>query len=250
VVKKAEHNIRLEGTIPGGRQIFLDFRWGAERLPGILLVPEAPGPVPAALLLHGFTLDKERMSASAGTALLRRGIASLALDLPLHGERFGSLDPMTLRNPIELVRRWRAAVEECGIALQYLRDSPQFDGGRISLVGYSLGSFLGLKVAAENNAVRNIVLAAAGDIPDYVPFANVARMLADPLKLVGRLSGRPILMVHGRYDRTIPPQQAERLFAAACEPKSIKWWDAGHILPPAAIDDAAQWLANGDARKW
>jgi fermentation-respiration switch protein FrsA (DUF1100 family) len=49
--------------------------------------------------------------------------------------------------------------------------------------------------------------------------------------------------VHGRYDRTIPPQHAERLFEAAAEPKELRWWDAGHILPAEAISDAAAWLA-------
>jgi hypothetical protein len=51
-------------------------------------------------------------------------------------------------------------------------------------------------------------------------------------------------MIHGRRDRTILPAQAERLFAAADEPKEIRWWDAGHYLPHAAVLDAAEWLAR------
>jgi fermentation-respiration switch protein FrsA (DUF1100 family) len=70
---------------------------------------------------------------------------------------------------------------------------------------------------------------------------------------VQRLAGRPFLMVHGRWDRTVTPAQAERLFAAAREPKELRWWDAAHILPPAAIADAAEWLATrlaaGDGRR-
>jgi hypothetical protein len=34
------------------------------------------------------------------------------------------------------------------------------------------------------------------------------------------------------------------LFDAAAEPKSLKWWDAGHYLPDAAINDASRWLAG------
>jgi hypothetical protein len=33
------------------------------------------------------------------------------------------------------------------------------------------------------------------------------------------------------------------LFQAAREPKEIRWWDSGHVLPPVAIADAAAWLA-------
>jgi fermentation-respiration switch protein FrsA (DUF1100 family) len=51
-------------------------------------------------------------------------------------------------------------------------------------------------------------------------------------------------MVHGRGDRTIRPEQAERLFAAAQEPKELRWWNAGHILPAEAIRYAAGWLGE------
>ncbi|MDP9347688.1 MAG: hypothetical protein M3P24_00860 [Gemmatimonadota bacterium] len=49
-------------------------------------------------------------------------------------------------------------------------------------------------------------------------------------------------MVHGKWDRTIRPDQAERLYAAAAEPKEIRWWNAGHYLPDEAIREAAAWL--------
>jgi hypothetical protein len=51
-------------------------------------------------------------------------------------------------------------------------------------------------------------------------------------------------MVHGKNDRTVKPDQARRLFEAAREPKEIRWWSAGHILPPEAIDYAATWIVG------
>jgi uncharacterized protein len=98
-------------------------------------------------------------------------------------------------------------------------------------------------IAAAEPAVRAVVLAAGGDLPRGTPLAAVARTVVDPVRAVRRLGGRPLLMVHGRGDRTVKPDQAERLFAAAGEPKELRWWSSGHILPPAAIDDAAAWLA-------
>jgi len=50
-------------------------------------------------------------------------------------------------------------------------------------------------------------------------------------------------MVNGRYDRTITPAQAERLFEAACEPKEIHWYQGGHWPPPSEIEFAAEWLS-------
>jgi fermentation-respiration switch protein FrsA (DUF1100 family) len=72
----------------------------------------------------------------------------------------------------------------------------------------------------------------------------MVRMMANPLKSVKALNGRPLLMLHGRSDRTIRPQQAERLFDAASEPKEIRWYSSGHVLPPEAADDAAEWLID------
>ncbi|HEX6536813.1 MAG TPA: alpha/beta fold hydrolase [Gemmatimonadaceae bacterium] len=242
--KRLYQTVRSEQMVPGGRRLALEFRADVERLPAILLLPEGRTPTSAALLLHGYTSRKEHMSDTVGEALLHCGVASLAIDLPLHGERSGSIEPMSVTNPLDVARRWRAALAECSLALGYLGARREVDGGRLAIVGYSLGSFLAVIVAAREPRVRAVALAAGGDLPEGTPFSKLIRTVADPLRAVRRLSGRPLLMVNGRWDRTIRPADAERLFAEAGEPKELRWWDAGHRLPPAAIADAAEWLAS------
>src|SRR6266545_728873 len=73
VATNAAHSLREECEIRNGRRLVIDFQSGGERFAGVLLLPDRPVPVPGALLLHGFTLDKERMSAAAGSALLGCG---------------------------------------------------------------------------------------------------------------------------------------------------------------------------------
>ena len=92
--------------------------------------------------------------------------------------------------------------------------------------------------------MKAVVLAAGGDLPDELPFASMIRAVVDPVAAVQSLDGTPLLMVHGRRDRTVTPAQARRLFDAAREPKEIRWWDAGHRLPAEAIGEAAGWLAD------
>jgi fermentation-respiration switch protein FrsA (DUF1100 family) len=70
----------------------------------------------------------------------------------------------------------------------------------------------------------------------------MVRMLSDPIRSVKSLKGRPLLMLHGKHDRTIPAEQAQRLYDAASEPKELRWYASGHRLPDAAGDDAASWL--------
>ena len=211
-------------------------------VPAILMVPRAH-PAPAALLLHGFGSRKERMADTVGAGLLRHGVASLAVDLPMHGAREGDGVDIRGMNPLRLVALWREAVQEAELALRYLATRAEVDRVRLGIVGYSLGAFLANVVASGAPEVRAVVLAAGGDLPDGIPFEALVRSVVNPLRAVRGLAGRPVLMVNGRYDRTVTPAQAERLFAAAPEPKLLRWYNGGHWPPAREVDAAAEWLA-------
>jgi fermentation-respiration switch protein FrsA (DUF1100 family) len=244
--KQIFQTVRDRRALPHGERVQLEIRAedGAP-VPAILLRPAADARVPGALLLHGYGSRKERLSDTIGVALLERGIASMAIDLPFHGEREGEpYDLLAIRSPLALMRQWQAALDESALALRYLSAHPAVDRARLSLLGYSLGSFMGVTVAAREPLVSALVIAAGGDLPEGTPFARLIRAVVNPLTAVQKLNGRPLLMVHGRWDRTVMPEQAERLFAAAREPKEMRWWDAGHLLPPAAIAATAEWLAD------
>lgn len=245
-MRRATLATESDRAVAGGRRRAVALLSGDERIPGVLLIPAAPRPAPAALLLHGYSSDKERMASSVGHRLMQHGIASLAIDLPLHGARTSGaagIPAAELRNPIVLARRWRAALAECRDALDALAHVPEVDPRRIAIVGYSMGSFIALMIGADDPDVRALVLGAGGDLPTDLPFGPVIRTLVDPVRAVKRFAGRPILLVHGRHDRTILPAQATRLFEAASEPKRLLWYNGGHWLPDGAIRDAVRWLA-------
>lgn len=245
--KRIRQTVRERRVVHGGSRILLELRadeLGDAAVPSILMLPDASREVPAALLIHGYTSRKETMSDSVGQALLNVGIASLAVDLPLHGERYTPTRNRGGLNPLELMRTWKLALAECAIALRYLAARPEIDRERRAIVGYSLGSFLGVTVASRERSVKAVVLAAGGDLPDALPFGSMIRAVVDPVAAVQSLDGTPLLMVHGRRDRTVTPNQARRLFDAAREPKEMRWWDAGHRLPAEAIGEAAGWLAD------
>jgi dienelactone hydrolase len=240
---KFSGTVRRTAPVTHGHQRTVDLVSGRECVPAVWLAPSEQGPTPAALLLHGFSSSKEPMAQSMGRALLARGVASLALDLPFHGEREGA-DREIPRNPLALVGAWKTAIAEARAAAAWLAAQPEVDAERIGVVGYSLGGFLAIMTAAEDDRFGVVALAAAGDLPDRTPYAALVRGLVDPLRAARRLGGRPLLLVNGRRDKTTRPAQAERLFAAALEPKTIKWYDGGHWPPPAAINEAAEWVAR------
>ncbi|WP_102126991.1 alpha/beta hydrolase family protein [Deinococcus planocerae] len=239
------HALREETSVPGGTRLRLDLRVAGASVPAVLQLPTvSPGVrVPAALLLHGYSSRADVMADSVGTALLRRGVASLAPDLPLHGTRGNPLELQSLRNPLEVARLWRLALREGAAGVEFLRSHPAVRPDGVALVGYSLGTFLGVTVAAQSREVRALVLAAGGDLPLGTPLTAVARAIVDPPRAVRSLAGRPLLMVNGRHDPVIRPDQAERLFQAASQPKELRWWNGGHSVPQAVVEDSAEWLA-------
>ena len=212
-------------------------------VPTVWLTPNTREPAPAVLLLHGFSSSKERMAQSVGRELLSLGVASLALDLPFHGERDGDVGSLS-RNPLALVGAWRSAIAESRDAITWLASHASVDTERIGVVGYSLGGFLALMTAAEDERLRVVALAAAGDLPDHTPYASLIRGLVNPLRAAERLGGRPLLLVNGTRDTTTRPAQAQRLFDAAKEPKTMHWYDGGHWPPASAIDATARWVAE------
>jgi dienelactone hydrolase len=236
--------VRHTTAVPHGRQRTLALVRGRETVPALWLTPDGEGPAPAALLIHGFSSRKERMATSVGHALLARGVASLALDLPFHGARKSGPLP---ENPLALLHAWTTAIAESRGAVEWLASQPETDAARIGVMGYSLGGYVALMTAARQELLRVVALASAGDLPDSTPHVSLVRRLVDPLGAARRLRGRPLLLVNGRRDTTTRAAQAERLFAAASEPKTMVWYAGGHGPPKSAIDGATEWTA---ARLW
>src|SRR3954471_9006031 len=140
--------VKASRDIAGGHQVTLELEAEGEHVPAILLVPNGASGRSGALLLHGFTSRKERMAEGIGRALLARGVATLSIDLPLHGAREGSIDELSLRKPLQLIGAWRLALAEARQALDYLSELAAVDPQRLAIVGYSLGSYLAVVVAA------------------------------------------------------------------------------------------------------
>ena len=97
------------------------------RVPSIMLLPELDAPVPAVLLLHGYSSSKERLSNTMGRALAARGIASLAIDLPLHGTREDAMITQARTNPLGLLQHWQMALAEARHAIAWLVDNDAID---------------------------------------------------------------------------------------------------------------------------
>ena len=140
-------------------------------------------------------------------------------------------------------------------ALAYAKErDPQT---RLGVLGYSMGAAIAIMCAVRNDDIEVVVADSAfathWSAVDYnfrrafpvpgllsAPFLWLADHLlwwragyrfhqVEPLRDVGRISPRPILLIHGEKDSMIDPHDARLLYAAAGEPKEL-WMvpDADH----------------------
>jgi fermentation-respiration switch protein FrsA (DUF1100 family) len=141
----------------------------------------------------------------------------------------------------------------------YLMGRSDIDASRIGLFGESMGGGTGILFTADQPTIRAIATASGFAItptvvekfilyenPDMNPLVVkiLARLIVfwaerlgdfrvkdlDTVGAVGKISPRPILIIHGGNDDKIGSEPGELLFAAAKEPKDfIIYKDAGHV---------------------
>ncbi len=163
-----------------------------------------------------------------------RGYNVLLIDFRAHGQsegRFTSLQYFERR--------------DLAAAIHYLEGRGI---GRVGLLGFSMGAAASMSGAGDLRQVAAVVadcgyaelwrvvvegacergvprLLAWGLSPLVVLLASlrlgVPLWTADPLRHVGRISPRPLLIIAGGRDQYIPPSEARRLYAAAGEPKEL-----------------------------
>jgi pimeloyl-ACP methyl ester carboxylesterase len=168
-----------------------------------------------------------------GMHLWREGHNILLFDYHGHGHGWGA--PVTLG--------FREVNDFLG-ALDYVRQ--RVPGALIGVLGYSMGAAVAIMGAARRPEARVVVADSAfathWGVVEYnfkrvvrlpaPPFLFLAdRLMAwragyrfrevEPLRDVARIAPRPLLLIHGLEDTTISPQDSQRLFEAAGEPKEL-----------------------------
>ena len=239
-----------------------------DTVPLLFVMPKVPAKtrVPLVVLAHGFLGNVDQMLFFAQICA-KNGYACVIPEIVAHGARqqngqnlFGGDLDFLHDGIVETVGDFRRAID-------FAITRPRVDARRIGFVGISLGAILGTMTTALDSRIQVFAsVVGGGDWKLIVPapiraiaerdarenrggqlvrkYRNLLEDV-DPKNYASRLAPRPFLMLNGRRDNIIPPAAARVLFNAARRPKSQKWYDAGHFLPPLEVANLVQkWLDN------
>ena len=207
---------------------------GGRRLHGWFIPGKTPDTAVTWLWFHGNGGNISHRVEEMAMVHHRLGVNLLIFDYQGYGQSEGT--------PTE-----QGTYADAGAALKYLKQRPGIATDRIVYFGRSLGAAVAVNLAAAEPPLGLVLVS---------PFTSVEDMakLLYPLLPVGWFTGgkydsaaaigqvhRPVLIIHGALDETVPPAQGEKLFRAANEPKQLL------MLPAASHNDT---FTQGGERYW
>ena len=209
---------------------------------------------PGIVLMHGMP-GNARSTAAYARLLAQFGSLVIAIDAPF-ARRPG--DPVRLNSEdraeqIQLIKDLQRAVD-------VLRAQPNVDDERIAYVGISYGAAMGALFAGIERRIKAAVLVVGDgglvshftgpEDLEFMASLSCATRLSwfrdmapiEPIRFIAHASPTALLLQSGRLDNLVPPADAEALHAAAPQPRTIRWYDAGHGLNLQAAWDRHDWL--------
>jgi predicted esterase len=139
-------------------------------------------------------------------------------------------------------------------AMDLLLSQPNVDAKSFAYVGHDFGGMYGVLAGSlDRRPTHYVIMASTPRFPDwylYLPRLEgdarqaFIRQMAeiDPITHVPDLSPAEVFFQFATDDFHVPKERAQEFFAAAKEPKEMKWYEAGHGLNEEATKDRKAWL--------
>lgn len=196
-------------------------------------------------VLHGWWFPATNTTSSSGSVIYFHGNAG---HLGYRGTVAAALSGMGLDVLLPDYRGYglsegkpseRGVYEDARAAYRWLVEERGVDPARLFVMGNSLGSAVAVDLATQRKLGGLVLLGAFTNTPaiararfPWVPewYLEWEEARFDVLDRIAQVHA-PVLVAAGADDRTIPPEQARRVFDAAREPK--RWL----LIPGAGHDD-------------
>ena len=180
---------------------------------------------------------------------------AIAIDAPF-SRRGGSPVQFSAQDRAEQIQ----LIKDLQRAVDVLRARPNVDGERLAYLGISYGGAMGaLFVGIERRIKAAALVVGDGGLVshftgpedfNYMASLSCATRVAwfrsmapiEPIRFIPHAPPTALLLQSGRLDTLVPATDAEVLHAAAPEPRTIRWYNAGHGLNQQAAFDRHDWL--------
>jgi dienelactone hydrolase len=205
---------------------------------------------------------------------VKAGFAFVCFDQLMRGERKLKVKSGSAQAKAFCVRAAHT-VGDTRRLIDYLATRSDIAADRIYLCGASYGAITGSTATAFDERIRAAVLIYGGGNLWKLFSAESAREMGnwrlpayllswyfgsvvDPVKYVGRISPRPVLLQNGKADTVVAPAAAQALQQAVREPKKIIWYEGDHLgktsdleedLAMRVLMDALKFLQEMDEKK-
>ncbi|MFH1537803.1 MAG: alpha/beta hydrolase [bacterium] len=244
-----QDEILREEEQKGYKKVYFKFTdLQGDEVPGVMTLPTmAEGPFPVVVLMHGFMMQKEDFINQAfHVPFAKRGVATIAIDFPLHGDRPG--DPQMGFDSLDGAESmFRQALFDVLRLFDYIEKSGELDAGRMGYIGVSMGAIVGSIAAGIDERVKVMAFLIGGggleclftgiDMAGSKSLGDLAKNnpetlrekfeYFDQLAFAGRISPRPVLFYNVEDDPIIKKECAENFHNATGEPKEVIWRTAG-----------------------
>lgn len=217
----------------------------------------AAGPLPALILIPGMDMVKEEWTRPSLSLFLPRGFATLALDGPGQGESLLHGLKVNLTN-----------YDDAGkAAYEFLAGNPEIDPKKISLLGVSMGSYWGCRIAAAEPRLacaatglacygkKHIIFRQAqpnfranfkymAGIEDEAEFDRLAEQMT--LEAAAPRIKMPLLMAQAEFDELNDLEETFTVFDQVKSPKEL-WVYEDQFHPMGGVSgefygSAADWV--------
>ena len=229
---------------------------GGGRATGLMFDPVTRSSLrPGVVLQHGMPSNAEGIAREA-QLFAEHGAVVIALDAPWAR---GTGEALTFTEQdsamqVQLMKDLQRAVD-------VLRSRVNVDRRRLGYSGISYGGAMGAAVVAIEKRIKaGVLVVGDGGLVSHftgpedrdgfigrLTCAQRVRWLRamtpiEPIRFIGLAAPTQLLLQSGEGDQLVPPDDARELQKAASEPKTVKWYKAGHGLNAQAVQDRLTWL--------
>jgi len=205
-----------------------------------LFIPLANGPCPALCICHGIPAAPYNPEDKGYSVLAQMfcaaGFVTLIFNFRGAGRSQGNFD----------IIGWSRDLQ---VAINFLYNHRATDKARFCLLGFSGGAAVSVYATAHNPRISSLVACACP--VDFSLLANAEKLaptiqhfreigairdndfppsmeewlngftVISPIRWIGKVSPRPLLLIHGDADEIVPVEHAYRLYQEARKPKEL-----------------------------